>query len=131
MRRNIYEINELFKQEYQGKEISYLLNGEEIKALINSTTRINFRAYQHSGKFETNKSYRTRQNIAFSGDYIDMISNIPYNYSKDEHKEHQKRHHKIISGIISLKLLSVIIAFILLILILLKEIVIIIFIIQN
>ena len=28
-------INELFKQEYQGKEISYLLNGEEIKALIN------------------------------------------------------------------------------------------------
>ena len=25
-------INELFKQEYQGKEISYLLNGEEIKA---------------------------------------------------------------------------------------------------
>ena len=87
-------INELFKQEYQGKEISYLLNGEEIKALINSTTRINFRAYQHSGNFETNKSYRTRQNIAFSGDYIDMISNIPYNYSKDEHKEYQKRHHK-------------------------------------
>ena len=26
-------INELFKQEYRGKEISYLLNGEEIKAL--------------------------------------------------------------------------------------------------
>lgn len=25
-------INELFKQEYQGKEISYLLNGQEIKA---------------------------------------------------------------------------------------------------
>ena len=45
-------INELFKQEYQGKEISYLLNGEEIKALINSTTRKNFRAYQHSDKFE-------------------------------------------------------------------------------
>ena len=35
-------INELFKQEYQGKEISYLLNGEEIKALINQTTRKNF-----------------------------------------------------------------------------------------
>ena len=45
-------INELFKQEYQGKEISYLLNGEEIKALINQKTRRNFRAYQHSGKYE-------------------------------------------------------------------------------
>ena len=53
-------INELFKQEYQGKEISYLLNGEEIKALINQKTRRNFRAYQHSGKYETKKSYNAR-----------------------------------------------------------------------
>ncbi len=87
-------INELFKQEYQGKEISYLLNGEEIKALINQTTKRNFRAYQHSGKYETNKAFRTRQNIAFSGDYIDMISNTSYNYSKDEQKEFQKKHYK-------------------------------------
>lgn len=87
-------INELFKQEYQGKEISYLLNGEEIKALINQKTRRNFRAYQHSGKYETKKSYNARQNIAFSGNYIDMISNTSYNYSKAESKVHQKRHHK-------------------------------------
>ena len=86
-------INELFKQEYQGKEISYLLNGEEIKALINQTTRKNFRAYQHSGKYETNKSYRNRQNIVFSGDYIDMVSNTLYDFSKDEHKKYQKGHH--------------------------------------
>ena len=86
-------INELFKQEYQGKEISYLLNGEERKALINQTTRKNFRAYQHSGKYETNKSYRTRQNIVFSGDYIDMVSNTLYDFSKDEHKKYQKGHH--------------------------------------
>ena len=62
--------------------------------MINSTTRINFRAYQHSGKFETKKAYNVRRNIAFSGDYIDMISNTPYNYSKDEYKEYQKKHHK-------------------------------------
>ena len=87
-------INELFKQEYQGKEISYLLNGEEIKTLINSTTRRNFKAYQHSGKFETSKAYNIRQNIAFSDDYIDMISNTSYDFSKNEQKEYQKGHYK-------------------------------------
>ena len=40
-------INELFKQEYQGKEISYLLNGEEIKALINKQ-REKFFVKKHS-----------------------------------------------------------------------------------
>ena len=86
-------INEFFKQEYQGKEISYLLNGEEIKALINQKTRRNFRAYQHSGKYETKKSYNARQNIAFSGNYIDMVSNTLYDFSEDEHKKYQKGHH--------------------------------------
>lgn len=62
--------------------------------MINQTTKRNFRAYQHSEKYETNKAFRTRQNIAFSGDYIDMISNTSYNYSKDEQKEFQKRHYR-------------------------------------
>lgn len=87
-------INELFKQEYQGKKISYLLNGEEIKALINKTTRENYRAYQHSGKIEYRKAYNTRQNIAFSGDYMSLISNASHYETQDEKKVGQNRKHK-------------------------------------
>lgn len=32
-------INELFKNEYQGKEISCILNGEEVLAVVNAYTR--------------------------------------------------------------------------------------------
>lgn len=87
-------INELFKQEYQGKEISYLLNGEEIKALINKTTKKNFFVKKHShGQKESTLEFNTRQDIVFSGDYIDMVSNTLYDFSKDEHKKYQKGHH--------------------------------------
>ena len=88
-------INELFKQEYQGKEISYLLNGEEIKALINSTTRKNFRAYQHSDKFEYRNAYNARQDIAFSDDYISLISNASHYATRDEKKIGQNKNHKV------------------------------------
>ena len=87
-------INELFKNEYQGKEISYLLNGDEINALINTTTRKNFKAYQHSGKFEKKRAFHTRQDIAFSGDYLDLVSNGKYDYSTVEKKQGQNEYHK-------------------------------------
>ena len=59
-------INELFKQEYQGKEISYLLNGEEIKALINKTTRKNFTQLRHShGQLETFNEFKKKTRYCF------------------------------------------------------------------
>ena len=88
-------INELFKQEYQGKEISYLLNGEEIKALINQITRKNYKAYQHSDKFECRNAYNTRQDSAFSDDYISLISNASHYATRDEKKVGQNKKHKL------------------------------------
>lgn len=87
-------INELFKQEYQGKEISYLLNGEEIKALINQTTRKNYKAYQHSDKFECRNAYNTRQDIAFSNDFIPLISNANFKRQSLEHYAGQSGSHR-------------------------------------
>lgn len=87
-------INGHFKKEYQGKEVNYLLNGEEINAAINHITRNNFKARQHSNKYESNKAFKTRNDIVFSGDYMNLISNIPYIYSNDEKKANQNIHHK-------------------------------------
>ena len=87
-------VNELFKEEYRGQKISYLLNGDEINALINTTTRKNFKAYQHSGKFEKKRAFHTRQDIAFSGDYLDLVSNGKHDYSTVEKKRGQNEYHK-------------------------------------
>lgn len=87
-------INELFKQEYQGKEIKYLLNGDEINALINNTTKHNFRSYQHSGKYENKKGFKTRQDIAFSGDYLNLIEDMSYDNTKLELKIGQNKYHQ-------------------------------------
>ncbi len=87
-------INELFKQEYQGKEISYFLNGEEIKALINKTTKKNFFVKKHShGQKESSLEFNTRQDIVFSGDYENLIKNSQYDKSsKDNYIGFSKNH---------------------------------------
>ena len=88
-------INELFKQEYQGKEISYLLNGEEIKALINKTTRKNFTQLRHShGQLETFNEFKKRQDIAFSNDFIPLISNANFKRQSLEHYAGQSDSHR-------------------------------------
>ena len=88
-------INELFKDEYQGKEISCILNGEEVLAVVNAYTRKNYIARGHSGYYESNKEYRTRQDIAYSGDYLNLLNSTEYQYSTQEHKPDQTGVHEI------------------------------------
>lgn len=75
-------INELFRTEYCGKEISYLLNSNEIKALIDKVTRHNFQSRIHAGKPEPHSLFNKKQDIAFSGDYIPLISDANYKETK-------------------------------------------------
>ena len=82
-------IKKLFEDCYQGMDISYLLNGNEVSALINSRTKKNFIARGHSGTYERNREYNTRQDIAYSGDYLNLISNLEYQYSQSEKKPDQ------------------------------------------
>lgn len=88
-------INELFKQEYQGKEISYLLNGQEIKALIDYVTRENLKAKKHgSFKSEKRKEFNKKQDIVFSGDYEKLITSMDFQGTYKEQKTGQNKYHK-------------------------------------
>lgn len=88
-------VNELFKEEYIGKEISYLLNDKEIKALINQTTRKNFNALSHHGiRTEKRKAFNIEHDIAFSGDYISFVSNAKYSNTNKEFKAGQNKNHR-------------------------------------
>ena len=70
---------------YKRQEISYLLNGEEIKALINKTTKKNFFVKKHShGQKESTLEFNTRQDIVFSGDYENLIKNSQYDQSSKD-----------------------------------------------
>lgn len=101
-------INELFKNEYIGKEIHYLLNGKEINAIVNSITRRNFFAIRHGfNQKESYKEINIKHNIVFSGDFINLISNAKYNSSNKElklgiNKQHIKNNlwHTFIKDIV-------------------------------
>ncbi len=87
-------INELFKNEYQGKEISYLLNGDEINALITQKTRKNFLSRHHSEYVEHKRSFNTKIDIAFSGDLKELMENANYTASARERKVGQNEIHR-------------------------------------
>ena len=88
-------INELFKQEYQGKEIGYLLNGTEIKALIDSISRKNINAKKHTGyKSENRREFNKKQDVVFSGDYLELVDNMNYQETYNELKSGQNKYHK-------------------------------------
>lgn len=88
-KERIKRIDELFKKEYQGKQIKYLLNNKEIRALINSITRSNISSRIHGGSVnETNKEFSIKQGIILKGDYIKLISELDYiRTSEDKRKE--------------------------------------------
>lgn len=88
-------INEMFKQEYQGKEIHYLLNEKEISAVINASTRKYFFAKQHSDISREKESERNKRiDLVYSSGFINVISNAKYSSSKNEYKVGQNSKHK-------------------------------------
>lgn len=96
MKEKTKRIDELFKKEYRGKEIKYLLNDSEINAFITSITRSNFnsRLYQ-SYNNEKKKEFNVKQEITLSGDFIPLISNLKYEKESRETKSDQNKSHKV------------------------------------
>lgn len=75
-------------------EIPILKKGKELKAIINKTTKNNYRAYIHKdGKRETNKEYLSKLDLAYSGYLINVISYSKYKRSKKERKANQNKNH--------------------------------------
>lgn len=89
-------LNKMFMNEYQGKEISYLLNGKEIKAVINSTTRKQFFARQHAGiSTERDKERKLRFDLIYDSGFDTAINSAFYVKTNNEQKVSQNSKHKI------------------------------------
>lgn len=91
-------VNELFKTQYVGKEISYLLKDTEIHAIINGVTRGNYLTKRH-GKYnaESNNEYNARIDLAASEDYERLITNAKYYHSEKDTKVVKNNKHKEIN----------------------------------
>ena len=72
-----------------------MLNNEEIKAVINKITRKNFGTRIHSKyKSENISEFQKKHDIAFSNDYLSLISNMKYQSTSNELKSGQNKYHK-------------------------------------
>lgn len=88
-------IEKWFKEKYQGKEISYLLNEKEIKAVINATTRRNFLISRHSGSTnEKISELKAKEDFVISNELYSLIKNAKCIDIKKDSKENKNRHHK-------------------------------------
>lgn len=84
----------IFKDYYTGNTVKYFINGKFVDALIDDTTKNNFFAPSHKGhRSETRRALRLRCNIACNGEYLNLIGNMKYKYSKKELKEGQNAIH--------------------------------------
>lgn len=91
--KEIY-VNELFKKEYVGKEITYFLNEKEIKALITTKTRNNFLIRKHRGKINENKKeYAIKINLAYKNKYLDLLKNSKFIFKGNDYKSYYNRNH--------------------------------------
>lgn len=87
-------INKLFKEKYQGKEISYFLNKNEIKAVINKFTRKNFLISKHGGKEnETMSELKAKENIVISNGLDPLIYNFNFKARRKDNKTIKTEKH--------------------------------------
>lgn len=87
-------VNDLFRNEYVGKEVKFIINKKIINSFITSETRNNYFAKMHSNtNFENNKEFNLRQDLTASGYYIPLVSNTDYTESKKEEKIGQNKYH--------------------------------------
>ena len=88
------QIENMFRNQYQGKEITLIRCGNSISALINRITRNNHTVKRHShNQRESNLEYKKRQDLTFSGDYLELISDLTYVNSQRDNYPSQSRSH--------------------------------------
>ncbi len=84
-------LNNLFKEEYQGKTVTYAMLEKEYFVKITAKTRIHFGFKNKSASY---KGHQTKLHIGASGDYMALISNCEYTHSADEKKREQNVFHE-------------------------------------
>lgn len=84
-------LNQLFKNEYQGKVVSFKMLEKELFVKTTAVTRSHFGIVPRNGSF---KGFMTKLNISAGGDYLPLISNSEYVRSADEKKSKQNSFHR-------------------------------------
>lgn len=84
-------LDRLFKEEYQGKVVTFNMLEKELFVKTTIVTREHFGIFQKGSSF---KGFLTKLNISASGDYIPLISDCEYVRSSDEKKKSQNKFHR-------------------------------------
>ena len=84
-------LDRLFKEEYQGKVVTYKMLESDLFVKTNCVTRENFNFMKSGSSF---KGFLTKLRISASGGYVPLISNCEYIESADENKPNQNKFHK-------------------------------------
>lgn len=84
-------LDRLFKEEYQGKVVTFNMLEKELFVKTSKVTREHFGIFQKGNSF---KGFVTKLNISASGDYIPLISDCEYVRSADEKKKAQNQFHR-------------------------------------
>ena len=83
-------LNKVFREEYQGKTVTYEMLEEELFCAITAKTRLRFAVFNKGGSFP---GFMAKLNIAADGSLIPLISNCEYLNSSDEEKSDQNDFH--------------------------------------
>lgn len=84
-------LDRLFKEEYQGKVVTFNMLEKELFVKTTAVTRAHFGIFRKGSSF---KGFMTKLNISASGGYVPLISNCEYVDSKDETKSSQNKFHR-------------------------------------
>lgn len=90
-RDRILLLDQLFREEFQGKSVTYEMMEKDLFVKTNARTRRHFPEKQAHGSI---KGHSKKIQISAGGEYFDLITNVEYSHSEVELKENQNNFHK-------------------------------------
>lgn len=84
-------LDQMFREEYQGKTVSFAMLERELFVKTTAKTRMHF---GYKNKKTHPKGHRTKLFLGASGEYLSLISNCEYSHSEMDKKPDQNALHK-------------------------------------
>ena len=84
-------LNRLFREEYQGKTVSFAMLERELFVRTTAKTRMHF---GYKNKKTHPKGHQTKLYLGASGEYFSLISNCEYSHSEKDKKPDQNALHQ-------------------------------------
>ncbi|MBQ8248128.1 MAG: hypothetical protein IJZ42_13450 [Lachnospiraceae bacterium] len=88
-------LNRLFREEYQGKTVSFAMLERELFVKTTAKTRLHFGFRNNKASF---KGHKIKLLLGASGEYLSLISNLQYSHSEKDKKPDQSSIHRNTKG---------------------------------